>query len=180
MRWFCYSAALLLLYMVMVSGLFRGWQPILMIPLAIAVAMRERELNGAIFGAVCGLMIDTACGRLFGFTGVWLLPGCLAATLLVSHLIKINFINFLWINTSVCAIMAATDYFFRYAIWRTPGAEYVLTDFIIPAYLATAIMSPLLYFMVRLIAKKFSLHEKITLSSMHERKDDDEYKLNKS
>jgi hypothetical protein len=178
MRWLCYSGVLIFLYMIMVSGLFRGWQPILIIPLAIAVAMRERELYGAIFGAFCGLVIDIAYSRLFGFTGIWLLPGCLTATLLVSHLIKVNLLNFLWINTGVCTIMAVTDYFFRYVIWRAEGAEYVLTDFIIPAYLTAVIMSPLMYFAVKGISNKFSLYEQITLSSAHERKDDnDEFKV---
>jgi hypothetical protein len=182
MRWFCYSSVLLVLYMIMVSGSLRfgrGWHPIMMIPLAIAVAMRERELGGAIFGASCGLVIDLACSRLFGFSGIWLLPGCLTASLLVSHLIKVNLLNFLWINAAVCTIMALTDYFFNYVIWNADGGSFVFTDFIIPAHLSAIFLSPGIYFAIKGISGKFSLHEEINLSSQHENKDE-EYKIKKS
>jgi hypothetical protein len=177
-RWLFYSLTLLLLYMIMVGGFFRGGQPLLIIPLALAVAMRERELPAAVFGAFCGLVIDIACGRLFGFTGIWLMPGCLIASLLVAHLIKINLLNFLWITAAVSAVMAATDYFFNYVIWNTRGAHYILTDFIIPAHLFAVILSPAVYFAVKGISHKFSLRERVQLSSMHvnSNNDDEDFK----
>jgi hypothetical protein len=175
-RWVCYSFALLLLYMIMVGGFFRGWQPILIIPLALAVAMRERELPAAIFGAVCGLVIDLAQARLFGFTGIWLMPGCLAASLLVAHLIKVNLLNFMWISAAVCTIMAAVDYFFNFVIWNVPGRGYILSDFIIPAHLAAVMFSPLVYLAVRTISRKFSLYERVHLSSAYDNKDEEDYK----
>jgi cell shape-determining protein MreD len=161
--------------MIMVSGSSTtSWQPILIVPLAMAVAMRERELSASVFGAVCGLVIDLAYGRLFGFTGIWLLPGCLTASLLTAHLIKVNFLNFLWLSTAVCTILAAADYFFGYVIWSVPNAHYVLSDFIIPAHLSAVILSPAVYFGVKGISRRFTLHERVHLSSMHDKKDDEE------
>jgi cell shape-determining protein MreD len=170
MRWFFYSAALLLFYMVMAGGFFRGWQPILIVPLAVAVGMRQRELSASVFGAVCGLVIDIAYGRLFGFSGVLLLPGCLAASLLVSNLIKINLINFLWLNAAMCTLMGLADYFFGYVLWRADNAEIVLTDFILPAHLSAVVVSPLVYFLVKFIAIKFSSQSstRLTLSTIDE------------
>ncbi|MCL1881222.1 MAG: hypothetical protein FWF76_03500 [Oscillospiraceae bacterium] len=177
MRWFCYSLVLLLLYMIMVSGLFRGWQPLLIIPLAIAVAMREKEISSSVFGAMCGLIIDIAANRLFGFTGIWLLPSCLLATLLVSHLIKNNLLNFVWLTTATCVVVATMDYFFNFVVWGVPNSHFILTDFIIPSHLSAIVLSPLMYFAVKKISNKFSLHEKIRLSSMHDTDDSDDYKI---
>jgi cell shape-determining protein MreD len=174
MRWFFYSSALLIFYMVMAGGWFRGWQPILIIPLAVAVAMREREFAASVFGAVCGLVIDIACGRIFGFTGIWLLPSCLGASLLVSHLIKVNLLNFLWLNAVVCALAAFADYLFRYVLFRVPNAHLHFTDFILPAHLSAAVLSPLIYLLVKAISIKMSLHERIRLSSSHDDDDDEE------
>ena len=173
MRWFFYSSALLLFYMFMAGGLFRGWQPVLIIPLAIAVAMRENELSASIFGAVCGLVIDIAGGKLFGFSGIWLLPGCLAAALLVSHLIKVNLLNFLWLNIAVCSLMAVSDYFFRYILWNVSNARLVLTGFIIPAHLSAVIISPLIYLGVKYISKKLSPFEFYRLSPSNDNEDED-------
>jgi hypothetical protein len=159
--------------MVMAGGFFRGWQPILIIPLAIAVSMRENELNSSIFGAVCGLVIDTAAGKLFGFSGVWLLPGCLVASLLVSHLIKVNFLNFLWLNALMCVFMAVTDYFFRYILFNAENAHIVLTRFIIPEHVSAVVLSPLIYFGVKTLSLKLAPRERIRLSS-HSNDDDEE------
>ena len=172
MRWFFYSLALLLFYMIMVSGFFRGWQPVLIIPLAVAVAMHERELSASIFGAVCGLVIDVAFGKLFGFSGTWLLPGCLAAALLVSHLIKINLLNFLWVNAAMCAVMATADYFFGYILWDVSNAHYVLVNIIIPANVATVICSPLIYLGVKHISVNLSPFERYHVA-LNDNKEDE-------
>jgi len=176
MRWFSYSVVLLLFYMIMAGGFFRGWQPIMIIPLAIAVSMRERELSASVFGAVCGLIIDIACGKLFGFSGVWLLPGCLAAALLVSHLIKVNLINFIWVNAIVCTFMATTDYFFRYFLWGADNSSYILTRFTIPSHLSAVILSPVVYFIIKHIDRKYSPEEQVKITRSA-KDDEEEYKL---
>jgi len=160
-KWLSYAGVLMFLYMLMVGGWFRGWQPILIIPLSIAVAMRECEkpLSISAFAAVCGLIIDIASANLFGFSGIWLLPGSLTACLLSSYLIKANLLNFIWLNAIMCVVMAAADYFFNYALWDVAGHMYVLTDFVIPAYLSTILFSPALYFAVKFLSAKLSPHE---------------------
>jgi len=178
MRWIFYFGLLLIFYMIMAGGFFRDWQPILIIPLAIAVAMRSKELTASLFGAICGLVLDIACGRLFGFSGIWLLPGCLAAALLSWHLIKINLLNFIWINAAICTIMAFADYFFRYLLWGTDNSVIILTDFILPSHLSAILLSPLVYFAVKIITIKLSPTEQVRLSmsSIEEEIDEESYK----
>ena len=162
-RWGLYSFILLFLYTVMAGvsgGFFGSWQPLLIIPLAVAVAMHESELNSAIFAALCGLVIDIACGRLFGFSGVWLMPGCVGAALLVSHLIKANLLNFFWVNAVVCALMAFADYFFRYVLWNVNNAHFILWEYILPVHLSAVAFSPLLFLAVRKISHSLSPYER--------------------
>jgi len=165
MRRLIYFLILLFLYAVMCSGFFKKWQPILIIPLAISVAMREGETFGAVFGAACGLFLDTAAGKLFGFSSVWLMPCCMAAALLAAHLIKVNMINFLWINALTSALMAVTDYFFNYVLWGTRNSAYVLSGFVIPAYLSAAVLAPLMYFPVKAVSGKFSPKEAYSVNA---------------
>jgi hypothetical protein len=82
----------------------------------------------------------------------------------------------MWISAAVCAIMATVDYFFTFVVWNVPGRGYILSDFIIPAHLAAVMFSPLIYLAVRGISRKFSLHERVHLSSAHDNKDEEDYK----
>ncbi|MCL2693863.1 MAG: hypothetical protein FWE60_02015 [Oscillospiraceae bacterium] len=159
LRWVCYSLMLLFFFTVMSGGFFRSWQPIFIIPLAIAVAMHEREFGGALFGAVCGLMIDTACGNLFGMSSVWLMPCTLAASLLIMNLMRSNFINHLWMTASACLIMAFMEYFFKYLIWDEPNSGIILRMYIIPSYIWAIMLSPPVYFLVRVTARRFKAQE---------------------
>jgi len=156
LRWLCYFLLLLFFFMLMTGGFFRLWQPFFIIPLVIAVSMFEREFGSALFGAFCGLMLDTACGNLFGMSSVWLMPCALAASLLVMNLIRLNFINHMWMVTATCIIMAFMEYFFKYVIWDTPNSEIILMRYIIPSYLSAIILSPAVYFLTRVISAKFS------------------------
>lgn len=166
LRWFCYFLVLLFFYMVMSGGFFSRWQPLLIIPLAIAVSMFEREVGSALFGAFCGLMLDTACGNLFGMSSVWLMPCSLAVSLLVMNLMRENFVNHLWLVTITCIIMAFMEYFFKYFIWNEANSAIVLVIYIIPSYLAAIILSPGVYFLTRAISLKFSQKESGQLSEL--------------
>lgn len=154
-RRFFYFLILLLFYMLMSGGFFKSWQPVLIIPLAIAFAMQEREFSSAIFGVICGLMIDTACWNLFGVSSIWLMPCALAASLLVTHLMRANFINHLWMTALTCLLMAYMDYFFNYVIWDLPNSGIILRGYIIPSYLSAFLLSPPVYFLVRAVSVKF-------------------------
>ncbi|MCL2637013.1 MAG: hypothetical protein FWD48_01455 [Oscillospiraceae bacterium] len=158
-RWAFYFLMLLFFYMLMTGGFFSRWQPLFMIPLAIAVSMFEREIGSALFGAFCGLMLDTACGNLFGMSSVWLMPCALAASLLVMNLIRPNLVNHLWLVTVTCIIMAFMEFFFKYLIWDEPNSGIVLVIYIIPSYLSAIILSPAVFLLTRVIFVRLSEKE---------------------
>jgi rod shape-determining protein MreD len=174
LRWTCYFSILLFFYMLMTGGFFSRWQPLLIIPLAIAVAMFEREVGSALFGAFCGFMIDTACGNLFGMSSVWLMPLALAASLLVMNLIRQNIINHLWLVTISCIIMAFMEYFFKHLIWDQPNSEVVLILYIIPSYFSAIVLSPAVYFLVKATSERFREKEKEQFEALHDDIDGDD------
>ena len=111
-RWFLYSAVLLMFYLWEVAPLIRGWCPLLIIPLATAVAMFEGELAAGVFGVFCGLMLDMASGTLLGFSSMWLLISCPLISLLSRFWLKSNWLSHLVMNTAVCVIMCGLDFLF--------------------------------------------------------------------
>ena len=155
-KWLLYSLVLLLLYVVMRGGFFSHWQPVLIIPLAVAVAMNESELSVSIFALFCGYLIDIACGFIFGFSVVWLMPVCVAASLLVKNLIRRTLLNFIAITVVAVFLQFSMDYLFNIAIWSIPGGEIILTTLILPTAISTVILSPSMYYLVKLLNKKLS------------------------
>lgn len=155
-KWFLYTVCLLLLYALMRSGAFDLWQPFLIIPLAVSVALHERELSSCIFALFCGLFIDIANRFLFGFSAVWLMAVCLAASLLSRNLIRVNLINFLWIDFIAVFLEFSMNYLFNVLIWDIPNRDLILESSILPSAGSTLIISPLVYILVRLIYNKLS------------------------
>lgn len=161
MRWFLYAAVLLFFYMWQTNPLIRGFCPLLMIPLATAVAMREGELAAGIFGAVCGLMLDMAGGTaILGFSSLWLLVFCPVISLLSYYCVKVNFISHFVLNLAVCVIMGLLDFLFLHSVWE--GAEAVISfaNTVFPAYLGAALGAVPVYFLAAFISARLRPKEK--------------------
>ena len=154
-KWLLYSLCLLVFYTVMRCGIFGAWQPVLLIPLAVAAAMHESELPACIFAVFCGLYIDISYRFLFGFSAFWLLMVCLAVSLLEHNLIRINLLNFLWTCAAAVILEFFMEYLFNTVIWDYPNYGIVFTKSILPTMISTVIVSPLVYFLVRTINAKF-------------------------
>ncbi len=154
MRWFLYAAVLLFFYGWQTNPLIRGFCPLLIIPLATAVAMREGELAAGIFGAVCGLMIDMASGTLLGFTALWLLVCCPVISILSYYYIKVNFISHFVLNLAVSVMVGLLDFLFLHSVWEGSDSSISFVNMVFPAYLGAIIGAIPVYFLVTLISKK--------------------------
>lgn len=155
-KWLIYASSLLLFYVIMRCGIFDIWQPVLIIPLAVAVAMHETELPAGIFALFCGYMIDIAYAFIFGFSVVWLMPVAIAASLLVRNLIRLNLFNYCVITAAAVLLEFSMDYLFNVAIWNIEGGEIILTSSIIPTAISTFVLSPLIYYFIKLINRKLT------------------------
>lgn len=155
LRWLCYSLLLLLFYLWEVAPLIRGWCPLLIIPLATAVAMFEGEFAAGIFGVVCGLMLDIASGTLIGFSSMWLLVICPTISLLGQFWLKTSWLTHLVMNTITVVFICSMDYLFLHWVWERESSGISFVHSLLPAYLWAIILSLPVYFLVRFISSKF-------------------------
>ncbi|MBQ8194023.1 MAG: hypothetical protein IJZ47_01530 [Oscillospiraceae bacterium] len=154
LRWLIYAALLLLFYVWETNPLIRGFCPLLIIPLATSVAMREGELAAGIFGACCGLMLDLASGTILGFSSLWLLVFCPVLSLLSQFLVKSNCVSHLVLNFGVTLVMLLMDLLFVHWVWERGEAVIAFRNELLPAYLGAVIGSVPVYFVVRFIHRK--------------------------
>ena len=159
LRWFLYAAVLLFFYMWQSNPMIKGFCPLLMIPLATAVAMREGELAAGVFGAVCGLMIDMASGTILGFSSLWLLVFCPVISLLSYYYVKVNFLSHLVLNLAVSVVMGFLDFLFLHSVWEGSESSISFVNMVLPAYLGAMIGAIPVYFLVTLISIKLRPRE---------------------
>ena len=156
-KWVLFSLVLLVSYTIEVTMPFASWQPYLTLTTAVAVSFFSEELSGVVFAAFAGMMHDLAMGSLFGFTSIWLMPCCLFVALLVVNLIHRNILNFLWMNLTAIILVQSAELLFKYIIWRNPDIDVVLINYVLPALIATVILSAPLYLIIRQINKKLGV-----------------------
>lgn len=156
-KWVLFSLVLLVSYTIEVTMPFASWQPYLTLTTAVTVSFFSEELSGVVFAAFAGMMHDLAMGSLFGFTSIWLTPCCLFVTLLVVNLIHRNILNFLWMNLTAVILVQSAELLFKYLIWRNPDIDVVLINYVLPALIATVILSAPLYLIIRQINKKLGV-----------------------
>lgn len=156
-KWVLFSLVLLVSYTIEVTMPFASWQPYLTLTTAVAVSFFSEELSGVVFAAFAGMMHDLAMGSLFGFTSICLMPCCLFVTLLVVNLIHRNILNFLWMNLTAIILVQSAELLFKYIIWRNPDIDVVLINYVLPALIATVILSAPLYLIIRQINKKLGV-----------------------
>lgn len=156
-KWVLFSLVLLVSYTIEVTMPFASWQPYLTLTTAVAVSFFSEELSGVVFAAFAGMMHDLAMGSLFGFTSICLMPCCLFVTLIVVNLIHRNILNFLWMNLTAVILVQSAELLFKYIIWRNHDIDVVLINYVLPALIATVILSAPLYLIIRQINKKLGV-----------------------
>ncbi len=177
LRWLLYAAVLLLFYLFECNPIIRGYCPLLIIPLATAVAMYEGDLAAGVFGTFCGLMLDMANGvTVVGFSAIWLLCACPFISLLARFWIKATFISHFIVNAAVAVIMGAMDFLFLHWMWE--GAESVisLTGVVLPSYGGAILFSVPIYFLVTFIVNKLRPKEQRRLEESAQSAEEAEYK----
>lgn len=177
LRWLLYAAVLLFFYLIMCNPLIRGYCPLLLIPLATAVAMREGDLAAGVFGVFCGLMIDMANGvTVTGFTALWLLCACPFISLLSRFLIKVTFLSHFIVNAATTAVMGAMDMLFLHWLWEGSDSVISFTRAVLPAYSGAILFSVPVYCLVKLIGDKLRPKEQRRLEESAQSAEEAVYK----
>ncbi len=167
-RWALYSVVLLMFYLFETNPLIRGFCPLLIIPLATAVAMFEGDLAAGIFGAVCGLMLDMANGvTILGFSALWLLCLCPAISLLSRFWMRVSALSHLVMNTAASIIMAFMDMIFLHWVWERSQSVISFKYSVLPSYGGAILFSIPIFWLVQLISRKLrpTEHQKLENSA---------------
>lgn len=177
LRWLLYAAVLLLFYLFECNPIIRGYCPLLMIPLATAVAMYEGDLAAGVFGTFCGLMLDMANGiTVVGFSALWLLCACPFISLLARFWIKATFISHFIVNSAVSVIMGAMDFLFLHWMWEGAESMISFTGVVLPSYGGAVLFSIPIYFLVTFIVNKLRPKEQRRLEESAQSAEESEYK----
>ncbi|MBR5441413.1 MAG: rod shape-determining protein MreD [Clostridia bacterium] len=129
-----------------------GARAFVVLPLCVAVAMHEREIAAAIFGAVAGVLLDV-CTANDGFNSVVLMLLCAVCSLLISHFMQNNVVT-----AFVLAAGTITAYNLLYVLANivlaggSPVRQLLL--FYLPSTVYTMVFVPVYYFLIRWIWEK--------------------------
>lgn len=129
--------------------------PLLLIPCAVCYATREAPFNSALFGCVCGLLLDSAEGTLTGFNAIILMWSSLFISLLFHYVLRRNILNFLWLDLVVTVVQSLLHYLFFYSIWRYDPSGAVFREIFIPEAIYTNISGVVLYWFTGAVTRTF-------------------------
>lgn len=175
LRWVFYVTLMIFFYLFSCNPLIRGFCPLLLIPLATAVAMREGDLAAGIFGMFCGLMMDMANGNsIVGFYALWLLCMCPFISLLSRFLIKVNCFSHFVINAAVSATIALFDMMFLHWVWEGAQSVVSFVRVVLPAYAGAVLFSIPIYFLISFVVSALRPDERRKLESSAQNAEDAE------
>ncbi len=127
-----------------------GARAFLLLPLSISIAMHEREIPAAVFGAISGTFWDTSSG-IEGFNALVIMAMCAVCSILISHLMQNNIVTALVLNGSAIAL-----YELLYVIVTSgfggagnPFRQIVL--FYLPSLIYTALFIPVFFYVVKYV-----------------------------
>lgn len=154
-----YTLLLLLLYVVQTTPrllTLGGVKPLLVVPVAVAIAMYEGEFVGGVYGAVAGILCDTAGGSLFGFNGFFICLFCIAAGLLVIYLLRNNLLGCLLFVGVALLVRGSIEFLFAYGMWGYDNVWKIYACYTLPTVVYSLAVTPLCYWLVRGIHRRFA------------------------
>lgn len=145
------SAAYILLTAVPVSFPL----PLLFLPMTVAVASKEEPFNAGLWGCICGLMTDSAFGKLFGFNAIIFTFAAVLISLLFQYILRQNILNIAMLNFVLIPLQASLDFLFFYGIWGRGDAGNIWVHIYMPQMLLTFLLSVPVYLLTAAIFKRF-------------------------
>ncbi len=160
-KWLWYALVLLVCYVTQTSPKLNTVlpaMPVLVVPVATAVAVFEGEIAGAAMGAVAGLLWDLSSARVAGAHGVMLCILCVCCTLACLHLLRPTWINISVLSVVCLGITDLADFIFTYYLFFE-NTGVVWAKQALPSCAATAVVAPAIVLVCRLIHDKYTTEE---------------------
>lgn len=159
-KWAIFGTLLILSVLLQnsVGGLldFFGIRVFICIPFCIAIAMFEREVPAAIFGAFAGALWDVSSG-VDGFNTIILMVLCSISSLLISHLMQNNLITALVLGAG--SVAAYEILYISIRFWGAGNPIRQIFTFYFPSLIVTIVFVPLCYFIIKSIYNHYKIVE---------------------
>lgn len=130
-----------------------GARAFVTIPLCIAIAMHEREIAAAVFGAVSGVLLDV-CTANDGFNSVVLMLLAAVCSLLISHFMQNNTVTALVLNAGAIGIYSLLYVIVNLALSGAGNPARQLITFYLPSLIYTMVFVPVFYYIVKWVYGK--------------------------
>ncbi len=131
-------------------------KPILLIPVAVCIAMFEGELVGAAAGIFAGVLWDTVTVTADGYVALYLMVACAICGVLLRIFMRNNIITYFIMNSAIMGIYLITYVLFFISARGIDGAGQIFFRFYLPMGIYSFILSPLWYYLIRTVYRKFS------------------------
>lgn len=162
-RYLAYTLELLVLFMLQETpGLLPhiyGARPVLVLPAASVIAMREEETPAMAFGIAAGLFCDFGYSGVLGFHALVMGVLCFFVSLTVQAFMQVNPVTA--VLTGICVLgitITAQWLFFYFFQYSSPG--YAFINYYLPKYLYSLLFVPLLYLLNKALAESLPSAEK--------------------
>lgn len=167
LRWVLYFVISLVCMLITTCGDPTDVKPLLLIPLGIALSLFLSEIPSAAIGFYCGLLIDVSAGKLWGVSSLLLIAVCVGSSLLFTHILRRNIINYSALVIAAVVIYFSLDYFFYFKMWGYESIGVVLRTKTVPCALLTCLFSPVIYFLITFITRKLGAADRVVLEEQN-------------
>lgn len=124
-----------------------GARAFLLLPLSVCIAMYEREIPSAIFGAFSGLLWDSVSG-IEGFNAIVIMLLCAVCSILISHLMQNNIVTAVVLCASAVAIYELLYIIVSFGFSGGGNPVKHILTFYLPSFIYTMVFVPVYYYIV--------------------------------
>jgi len=159
-------AAIFVFFTVLETNILNGFKifgakPNLIISLVVAAAVTETEKYAAVFGMVCGFLVDSSVGSPFFFSGLYYFFAAYLTAALRKYYFGRSLPTMILISLPVCAFREVFNIFYLVGAWGNFDIRRAVLEFILPEYIYTVALAPVVYLLVKLTAGRISYNNVI-------------------
>ncbi len=140
------------------SGLFPapfGIHAMLLIPATVCICMFEREFAGIFYGLAAGAMLDAFSAQSMIFNSLFFTVIGFASGALITYLMRNNLLCATIFVSVSSFVYTALNFLMYHAFDGTGSSVYIYFRYFFLSALYTIVLTPVYYFLVRSISKKF-------------------------
>lgn len=131
-----------------------GARAFLLLPLSVCIAMHEREIPAAFFGAVCGVLWDTVAGA-EGFNSVVIMVLSAVCSILISHLMQNNIVTALVLSSGAVAVYELLYIIVNFGFGGAGNPLKQMFVFYLPSFIYTMFFVPVYYYVISHIFSRY-------------------------